>query len=401
MCASGFRTTIRLISQSNPTNKTQQSKPTTYKMKRKTMVTTLATTVLLALACGAFLMHPQFGKQPQAARLERIKKSPNYKNGQFQNQSITPAITEGYSYYTVFKEFIFNKDQHRRPIDSLPSKKTDLKSLSRDSDLVVWFGHSSYYIQASGKRFLVDPVFSGSASPIKSTTRSFTGTDIYTADEIPDIDCLIITHDHWDHLDYETMKKMRPRIKQVITGLGVGEHLEYWGFDPKIIAEKDWYEEINLGDSTSVCLTPARHFSGRLFKRNQTLWSSFVLKTPTSKIFIGGDGGYDKHFAEIGKRFGAFDLAILECGQYDKKWKYIHMMPEEVLQATKDLNASKLMPVHWGKFQLANHSWDSPINTISSLCKNDGTPIITPMLGEISYLHQNANPSDGWWKKLK
>jgi len=369
-------------------------------MKRRFMLIPIFIAVL-AVSCGTFLSQAQFGKLPKGERLEKIKKSPNYKNGQFQNQSNTPALSDGVSYYAVMKEFFFNKNKKRKPEMAIPSKKTDLLALSRDSDLLIWFGHSSYFIQANGKRFLIDPVLSGNASPIKSTTRSFTGSDVYTTDEIPDIDYLIITHDHYDHLDYETLKKMRSRIKTVITGLGVGSHLEYWGFDPKIILERDWYDELSLAEGFKIWLTPARHFSGRLFKRNQTLWSSFVLSTPSSKIFIGGDGGYDKHFAEIGKRFGPFDLAILECGQYDKSWKYIHMMPEEVHQAAKDLRASKLMPVHWGKFQLANHNWDDPIIRISALCKADSTAILTPMIGERLDFHQTVNHSDGWWKDLK
>jgi L-ascorbate metabolism protein UlaG (beta-lactamase superfamily) len=229
---------------------------------------------------------------------------------------------------------------------------------------------------------LVDPVLSGTASPVKFTTRSFKGADVYTTDDIPPIDYLFITHDHWDHLDYETLVKLKPKIGKVLTGLGTGAHLEHWGFDAKKIIEKDWNEEVLLEEGFTINTTPARHFSGRSFKRNGSLWLSFVLTTPTKKIFLGGDSGYDTHFAAIGKQFGPFDLAILENGQYNKHWKLIHMMPEEVVQAAEDLQAKMLLPVHWGKFSLALHAWDEPIQRVTAEAKRKGMPIIHPMIGE-------------------
>src|SRR5690606_4424149 len=168
-------------------------------------------------------------------------------------------------------------------------------------------------------------------------TKAFKGSNPYTADDIPAIDYLFITHDHWDHHDHQTILQLKPRIKKIITGLGTGAHLEYWGFDNSIIEERDWDEKIELGDDFIAYTAPARHFSGRGFARNNSLWTAFVLQAPDYKIFIGGDSGYGKHFAETGKKHGGFDLAILENGQYDRKWKYIHMMPDEVLQAAKDL----------------------------------------------------------------
>jgi L-ascorbate metabolism protein UlaG (beta-lactamase superfamily) len=197
-------------------------------------------------------------------------------------------------------------------------------------------------MQIDGKRFLVDPVLNGSASPVKFTTRSFKGSDVYTTGAIPDIDYVFITHDHWDHLDHDTITQLKPKIKKIITGLGVGEHLERWGFEKGAIIERDWNEKIVLEDGFVVNTAPARHFSGRGFKRNGSLWMSFILQTPTMKIYIGGDSGYDTHFIEIGNKFGPFDLAVLENGQYDKNWKYIHMMPEEVVQAAEDLRAKVL-----------------------------------------------------------
>jgi L-ascorbate metabolism protein UlaG (beta-lactamase superfamily) len=345
-------------------------------------------------------MHqPKFGKMPAGERLEQIKRSPNYKDGKFQNLSHTPDLTEGTSYYAVLKEFIFQKSKRNKPADTIPSVKTNLLMLDKSVDTLVWFGHSSYFMQVDGKRLLVDPVLSGAASPIKATTQSFKGSDVYTVDDIPDIDYLFISHDHWDHLDYDTVIRLKPRIHKIVCGLGTGEHLERWGFSPDQLIEKNWNETAVLEAGFVVNFTPARHFSGRGFKRNAAVWVSFVLQTPTLKIFIGGDSGYDSHFAEIGNRFGPFDLAILECGQYDKSWKYIHMMPAEIVQAAQDLKAVKLMPVHWAKFSLANHAWDDPIRAVWALSKGSNLQLFTPLIGEAAKLKEDNHFTD-WWSQI-
>lgn len=356
--------------------------------------------ILLIVAVFAYMQQPKFGKMPTGKRLERIKKSPNFREGKFQNLSNTPDLTEGTSYYAVIKEFIFDQSKRSKPTDSLPTQKINLHSLHPDKDILVWFGHSSIFIQLDGKRILIDPVLSGGASPVSFTTKSFKGTDVYTSEDIPDIDYLFISHDHYDHLDYETTVKLKPKVKKVICGLGVGEHFEYWGYPKSIIFEKDWNESIELSDGISAAIVPARHFSGRSFRRNQSLWVSFVLKTPTMKIFIGGDSGYDSHFTNIGKEYGPFDLAILECGQYDKSWKYIHMMPKEVIQATLDLKAKMLMPVHWGKFSLGNHAWDEPIIKVVNLAKEIDLPMLTPMIGEEVKLKDTMS-FPAWWETIK
>ena len=363
------------------------------------MVIAIIIILILALAVYFFMHQPQFGKASSGDRLNKIRKSPQYKNGQFENLSNTPALTEGASYYTVFKQFFFGKNKRGIPSVTLPSKKINLLELEIGTDILVWFGHSSYFMQVDGKKILVDPVLGGSASPIKSTTRSFKGSDVYTTDDVPTIDYLFITHDHWDHLDYDTLIKLKSKIKTVITGLGVGEHLEHWGYDKAIIIEKDWNEEIILGDDFSVITAPARHFSGRTLKRNRTLWMSFILFTPNMRIYIGGDSGYDKHFASIGEYYGPFDLAILENGQYDKNWKYIHMMPEEVVQAADDLKAKLLFPVHWSKFSLSIHAWDEPIKRLVEEANKKGVAVLHPMIGEGIFLKQEVI-SIPWWENL-
>jgi L-ascorbate metabolism protein UlaG (beta-lactamase superfamily) len=298
------------------------------------------------------------------------------------------------------KEFFFTKNVRKKPSIILPSQKADLKNLPASQNAIVWFGHSSYFIQVDGKKILVDPVLSGHASPVKFTTRSFNGSDVYLADDMPDIDYLFISHDHWDHLDHDTVMKLKSRVGKVITGLGVGAHFERWGFDMDKVVEKDWNEEITLGDGFKAIIAPARHFSGRGFKRNGTLWSSFVFITPHHKLYLGGDSGYDKHFAQIGATYGPFDLAILENGQYDKSWKYIHMMPEEVVQAAIDLKAKVLFPVHWSKFALGNHDWDDSITRVVKEAKHKNVPLLHPIIGDVTDI-DNIPSQAQWWEAIK
>jgi L-ascorbate metabolism protein UlaG (beta-lactamase superfamily) len=347
-----------------------------------------------------FIQLPQFGKTPSGERLERIKQSPNYQKGSFKNISHTPDLSEDANYFSVMKEFFFQKNKRGKPADIIPSQKTNLLALPANEHVFIWMGHSSYYLQADGKKILVDPVLSGSASPLPSGTKSFKGTDIYTVDDIPAIDYLFISHDHWDHLDYKTIIQLKPKIKTVICGLGVADHFHRWGFDQNIIVEKDWNELIELEDGFTVNTTTARHFSGRSFGRNKSLWMAYAFKTPSLNIYIGGDSGYDHHFAAIGKQFGPFDIAILECGQYDKSWKYIHMMPHEVVEAAKDLQAKQFIPVHWGKFLLGNHSWDEPVVLVAESAKKQNIPALTPMIGEKVFL-QSTQTFDQWWEKVK
>jgi L-ascorbate metabolism protein UlaG (beta-lactamase superfamily) len=360
----------------------------------------LAVIVLIIIVAVNLFMHgAQFGAYPQGESLQKIRASPNFRDGQFQNLSSTPQLTEGATFLKILKKFFFDKSGQRIPPAPLPSVKSDLLNLNKDQNILVWFGHSSYFMQVDGRTFLVDPVFSGNASPLRFTTKSFKGSDIYSVPDFPDIDYLIISHDHWDHLDYRTILQLKPKVKKVITGLGTTAHLISWGYERNRIEERDWSEEITNEVGFIINTTPARHFSGRGFKRNRSIWLSFVLTTPSKKIFIGGDSGYDLHFADIGNRYGPFDLAILENGQYNKYWKYIHMSPEETVQAALDLKADKLLPVHWAKFSLSIHSWDEPIIRIKKESVRRNINLIHPMIGEIVYLDANQvfRP---WWQGI-
>ncbi len=184
-------------------------------------------------------------------------------------------------------------------------------------------------------------------------------------------------------------------------GLGVGAHFEQWGYSVAQLIEKDWGSEVVLDEQITLHFTPARHFSGRSIFSNNTLWTSYVLETPTQKIFVGGDSGYDSHFAEIGERFGGFDLAILENGQYNEAWRYIHTLPDEMLQASKDLRAKRVFPVHSSKFDLGGHAWDEPLRKITELNKKSDQTLITPMIGELVDLNNEQQEFQQWWKNIK
>ncbi len=352
---------------------------------------------VLTVVVIVYIQQSKFGKVASGDRLDLINGSDNFKDGKFQNVNFTPGISDGYSILGVMYNQIFKKAPRRTPEDKIPSIRTNLLDLDIKDNVLIWFGHSSYFMQIDGKRILVDPVFSGNASPIPGTVKSFNGTDVYTVSDLPPIDYLFISHDHYDHVDYSTVIELKEKTNKVICGLGVGAHFEYWGYSKNQIIETNWHEAVKLDSGFTAFSTPARHFSGRKFTRNQSLWQSYVLQTPSQKIYIGGDSGYDTHFKEIGEKFGPIDLAILDNGQYNLAWRAIHMLPEEVLVAAQDLKAKRLFPVHSSKFALANHSWDEPLIKISELNKAHKIPLVTPRIGEIVNLNNTKQIFKQWW----
>ncbi|RIJ42491.1 MBL fold metallo-hydrolase [Pontibacter oryzae] len=360
----------------------------------------LSLEILITTTGCIYMQLPQFGKKPTGQRLERIKQSPNYRDGRFQNLSPTTTVSEGYTFTGVMYDYLFRKKQDVKPDHTIPVVETDLQNLPAE-DVLVWFGHSSYLLQVDGKKILVDPVLCGYASPVSWTTKAFAGTDVYKLEDLPAVDILLITHDHYDHLDYETMKGLKDKVGMVICGLGVGAHLEHWGFPANRIIEKDWWEKVAISGNMNIHLTPARHFSGRGLKRDQTLWTSFVVETASKKIFLGGDSGYDSHFAAIGKKFGGFDIAILENGQYNVAWQQIHTLPEELVQAAQDLNAKRILPVHSSKFDLGGHPWYEPLEMASKYAAEANLPLATPMIGELVLLNDSSQVFTPWWQGIK
>lgn len=342
-------------------------------------------------------MFASFGKDPSGTELEKIKSSPNYKDGQFQNTERTAMLDGDASMVKTMWQFFFDKPKDAKPPKPLPTIKTDLTKYISDKPTIVWFGHSSYFIRIHNITILVDPVFSGYAAPFSFMNKAFAGTNVYSVNDLPDIDVLLITHDHYDHLDYETVAKLRPKVKSVFTSLGVASHLVYWGYDKSIITELDWWQTATITPGMQLTATPARHFSGRSFKRFTTLWSSFVLAATDYTLFLGGDSGYGAHFKEIGTKYGPFDIALLENGQYNKAWHHIHTLPEETVQAGVDIGAKVLMPVHWAKFDIALHPWDEPIKRFTAAAKEKGILITTPLIGE-TVIVDGVYPCSEWWK---
>lgn len=353
---------------------------------------------VIALIIFLFLQKAVFGKKPDGVRLERIQKSPNYIDGIFQYPINTPLMTKDASYLKMI-QLQFTKDQAREPIKLLPSIKTDLKKPPLSKFVITWFGHSSYLIQLEGKNILVDPVFGKAASPVAFFgAKRFPGTEVYSLEDMPPLDAVIFSHDHYDHLDYEVVSKLNASSVKFYMPLGVGAHLEKWGIDTNRIIEFDWWEKAELAPGFTLTSTPARHFSGRnLTDRGKTLWTSYVLQTDSAKLYIGGDSGYGPHFKEIGEKYGPFDITILECGQYHTYWPLIHMMPEETVQAHLDLKGKVLLPVHWGKFALAFHPWREPIERLLTEANVKSVKVTTPLIGEQIFPDKNL-PKTKWWR---
>ncbi|MAD46296.1 MAG: MBL fold metallo-hydrolase [Oceanospirillaceae bacterium] len=357
--------------------------------------------IIIVVAAGGYLylQSPKFGKLPSGKDLTAIQQSPHYRNGEFKNLIDTPMFTTDQSFLSVLYQNMTTTVERLQPEQAIPSVKTDLKAIPANQDVVVWLGHSSFYIQLNGKRILLDPVFSDHASPVSFAVPAFKGTNIYQASDIPDLDALLISHDHWDHLDYPTVMALKDKTARVITALGTGAYFRHWGFSADKVHEGDWYDVFELGQNTRIHLVPARHYSGRLLKRNQTLWTGFVVESPQQRLLFGGDSGYGPHFAEIGQRFGQFDWVTLDSGQYDKRWAYIHMTPEEALQAAEDLNARQFMPCHIGRFALARHAWDEPFQRVATARKKQDIELLTPEIGQPVMLSASSSQSfTDWWK---
>ena len=338
----------------------------------------LAVVVLVAITAALVLRHPAFGRRMSAERKARIEASPNYREGMFWNEEPTPQFTGNKSPLAMLWEFTLHRPKDRVPTEALPAIKTDLKNLPTDRDWLVWFGHSSYLFCLNGKRYLVDPVLK-MEFPASVMMKPFKGTDIYSPDDLPDIDVLIITHEHWDHLDYATLRDLREKVHHVICPLGVAEYLEYWHYDPTIITEMDWYEATN-----GITCLPTRHFSNRLLGgHNQTLWASFLVEEGGRKVYIGGDGGYDSRFGRVREQFGEVDMAILENGQYNTDWRYIHSTPEGLEQAILDLQAKAVITVHHDKFALAKHPWYEPDSVAQAIAREHHIRLLDRPIGTV------------------
>lgn len=347
--------------------------------------------LMVIVGCG---LVKSVGKNPEGEALARLDTLPNYKNGGFENLAERSDSTIKRNKLLLL---FHNSSKITRPSYGLPWVKTDLKTLRAPAPTVVWFGHSSLLIKTGQGNILIDPIFSNHAGPVAGLVRAFQGTTNYHAKDMPPIDVLIISHDHYDHLDYRTLKKLKDQIKMAIVPMGVGSDLIYWGFDPKKIIELNWNQSVTLPGGLRVTATPAQHRSNRTYsKANKTLWASFVIQTDQYRLFYGGDSGYGPLFKKIGQEYGPFDLAFLECGQYSPNWPWAHLWLGQAAQAAVDLRARLLQPIHWAKFAESDHPWNEPIKKLLPAAEKLGVPVNVPRIGE-PYTLGDTPRKAVWW----
>ncbi|MDU0370033.1 MBL fold metallo-hydrolase [Hymenobacter endophyticus] len=335
------------------------------------------------------------GKNPAIELQRRFASLTNYQNGRFQNLGGVKFSVGEAPMRKMLLDFL-RKPRTVTPSRPLPTVQTDLHHPTTELPTIIWFGHSSYLIQARGLNILVDPVFSGAASPVSFAVRAYAGADAYTVADLPPIDVLVLTHDHYDHLDYATVTQLRGKVKHVVTPLGVSGHLGAWGYAPEQLTELNWHETTEPVPGVQLTATPAQHMSGRSLKPQRTLWASYVLQLNEYRLFLGGDSGYGPHFRAIGEQYGPFDVALLENGQYNLSWQAIHCLPEETVQAAQDLGAKLLLPVHWAKFTLAYHPWNEPVQLVLQAADSAGLPVTVPRIGE-AYTLGTPPKRDAWW----
>lgn len=296
----------------------------------------------------------------------------------------------------------FGDDEKLIPDGQIPIEHLDsIPKANIDELKWVWFGHSSSMLQMQGLNIMIDPVFSDYASPVSGFgPKRFSEVPI-DEENLPQIDILVISHDHYDHLDYNTIKDIDDKVKIYCVPLGVENHLIRWGVDKSKIHSMAWYDEVEVA-GLKIIATPGRHYTGRLpWQNNTTLWSGYVFKSQDYQTYYTGDTGYGDHFKEIYDKFGAMDLLILEDGQYDKSWEAIHLLPEQGIQAAKDVEAKWVVPVHWGTFSICYHAWDDPIKQITTRAIQAGINVATPLIGQIIDYQNIEQYQEQWWLEVK
>lgn len=365
--------------------------------------------IFLTLIVTSFLVysfHPGFGSKNSKEKLAEFESLSNFENGKFKNLvEVNMSMSQGdKNFFSMLKDFYFGDRRLRSPQETLQSRpiNNSLYENNLDDEFVVtWLGHSILLIKVGDKTIITDPVFSKRSSPFEFFgPKRFSYENNYDVSDLPRIDAVLISHDHYDHLDFRTIKDLKDRVEKFYVPLGVGAHLLGWGVETDKIEEFNWYEKGSL-DDVGLVFTPARHFSGRnLTDRMKTLWGGWIIQRGDKKIYFGGDSSYFDEFKKIGAEFGPFDIAFVECGAYDKSWKDVHMLPEETVQTAIDLNAGVLMPTHNSKFDLALHPWREPLDRVLEEANKRNATLATPMAGEGFILNQNI-PQERWWEELR
>jgi len=374
------------------------------KIFKKIFLFTTITVALIFIAGFLFMnLAPQFGGKVSKEQQQEFEKLEHYENGKFLNFEPIDMKFDFKNISKIFKQLI-SPVANTRPKNNITVKKFDVSSLHQQkpgTTRVTWLGHSSFLIEMDSKTILIDPVFSDYVSPIDlSSAKRFTNGMPFKLDDLKKIDALIISHDHYDHLDYKTITSIKDKVKKVFVPLGVENHFKEWGIHSDKIEVLDWWNETELEDIKIVC-APSRHMSGRgILDHSSTLWSSWCLLGKNQKLYFSGDGGYGKHFTEIGDKYGPFDLGMMECGQYDEKWADVHMIPEESVQAGIDVKATAIMPIHWGAFKLANHTWIDPIERFVTKSEALKVNYATPSIGESLELTSKSYTKSKWWENF-
>ncbi len=322
------------------------------------------------------------GKQASGERLEVMKVSPNWKDGQFVNSlpENEPKILEAMGKWLSKTA----KTIPDAPISVVERKAEDFKTQPESGLRITWLGHSTFLIEIDGRRVLVDPVWSERVSPVKWAGPKRFHKPPLALEDLPTLDAVVISHDHYDHLDYRTILALGNDVPAYIMPLGVGAHLEHWGISPERIVERDWWGEVQLGDLTFTA-TPARHFSGRspvMADKKSTLWSGWVIATAKHRVYYSGDTGMFHGFKDIGERLGPFDAVLIEIGAYNQLWADLHIGPEQAIAARLALGSGLFIPAHWGTFDLALHSWTEPVERLLVAAEKAKVPLAIPKPGE-------------------
>lgn len=346
--------------------------------------------LMIMFGCGVV---KQLGKNPVGDERTKLETLPNYKDGRFENLAERSNSALKHNRWL----FLNKRPKDVRPSHELPWVKTDLKALTAPAPTIVWFGHSSLLIKTEQGNMLIDPIFSNHAGPVPGLLTALPGTKHYHTKDMPPIDVLLISHDHYDHLDYRTLKKLKNNIKLAVVPMGVGSDLVYWGFDPKKIIELNWNQSVTLPGGLRITATPSQHRSNRTYGQdNKTLWASYVIQAGNYRLFYGGDGGYCDYFKQIGKQYGPFCLALLECGQYSPNWPWTHLWFGQAAQAAVDLHASLLQPIHWAKFVEADQPWNESIEKLIPAAEKLGISVNVPRIGE-PYTLSTPPKKSVWW----
>ena len=334
----------------------------------------------------------------QAAQGEAVMSATNQKNGVFENTEPTTVMRPG-RYWSTIYQFLFQGDHDRVPTQPLPvvPATASFPGPASAAPRFLWLGHSSVLLELDGRRILIDPMFSERASFFSwMGPKRFQPPPLFAKD-LPPLDAVLISHDHYDHLDRATITALADRTASFHVPLGVGPVLKDWGIPGERITEHAWWDEHDLGDLI-VAAVPARHFSGRgLFDRNRTLWCSWVVASASGRAYHSGDTGMTAQFGEIGGRYGPFYLAFIKIAAYNENWPDIHLNPEQAVEAAAMLKAVALVPIHWGTFDLGLHSWHEPIERLVKAAEQEQQRIITPKIGEL--VDPENYESSAWWKE--